>query len=338
MADIVLKDRNGNDIVYPGVTSIKLNTVDGGAQSFNACDEVEKTIDLDFSAGDMEVSADEGTLLSKVTVEKPETLLPENVRNGVEVAGITGEFIGDTEEVTVELALADGDQTVSPSADGKVISGVTITKPANLVPENIAKDVDIAGVTGSLEVPETVETSVALDFSAGDMEVVPESGQAFSKIDIPVPDTLIPENIAEGVAIAGIVGTMAAGGGSGAKVAYGKQRLSLNNVVTHNLGVIPDIVLIWHIENNAVSGNHTAVWIGLSAKFRDAIGISDSSIDQNKRYYKVSTTNYFGWAGVAKPIETTTATAPINNANETTLNVYGSSSGRLNWLAIGGLT
>lgn len=151
MADIVLKDRNGNDIVYPGVTSIKLNTVDGGAQSFNACDEVEKTIDLDFSAGDMEVSADEGTLLSKVTIEKPETLLPKNVRNGVEVAGVTGEFIGDTEEVTVELALADGDQTVSPSADGKVISGVTITKPANLVPENIAKDVDIAGVVGTLE-------------------------------------------------------------------------------------------------------------------------------------------------------------------------------------------
>lgn len=148
---IVLKDRNGNDITYQGIKMIKLKTTSGGTKTFAACDEVAKTVSPDFSAGDMEVLPDEGTLLASVTIEKPETLKPENVRSGVKVAGVTGEFVGDTEEATVELALADGNQVVSPSADGKVISKVTIVKPETLVPGNIAKDVDIGGVIGTME-------------------------------------------------------------------------------------------------------------------------------------------------------------------------------------------
>lgn len=55
-----------------------------------------------------------------------------------------------TEEKTVELALASGNQIVNPTA-GKNISKVTITKPATLIPENIKKDVTIAGVLGTYE-------------------------------------------------------------------------------------------------------------------------------------------------------------------------------------------
>lgn len=57
-----------------------------------------------------------------------------------------------------------------------------------------------------------VETSVDLDFSAGDMEVTPNEGEAFSKVTIPQPDTLVAGNIAEGVTVAGILGTLASGG------------------------------------------------------------------------------------------------------------------------------
>lgn len=149
--DIVLKDRNGTDITYPGIKAVKLNTADGGTQTFIAAESAEKTVEADFSTGNMAVKPDAGTLLSKVTVTKPDTLIASNIKNGVEVAGVTGQFIGDTEESTVALNLADGNQVVTPTTAERVLSKVTITKPDTLVPENIVKDVDIAGVIGTFE-------------------------------------------------------------------------------------------------------------------------------------------------------------------------------------------
>jgi hypothetical protein len=62
---------------------------------------------------------------------------------------------------------------------------------------------------------ETEEKTVELDFSGGAMEVIPTAGKVLSKVDIPVPDGLIPENIAEGIRIAGIDGALKAGGSGG---------------------------------------------------------------------------------------------------------------------------
>ena len=98
MADIVLRDRNGNQVEYPGVESIKLNTVGGGTKEFIDPDTVpqavEKTIDPDFSAGDMEVIPEDGQVFSKVGIPKPSNLLPENIAEGVDIAGIIGTFAG----------------------------------------------------------------------------------------------------------------------------------------------------------------------------------------------------------------------------------------------------
>ncbi len=62
--------------------------------------------------------------------------------------------------------------------------------------------------------PETEETTVVLDLSGGDQVVTPSSpDKALSQVTIQKPDTLVPGNIAEGVDIAGVVGTLASGGG-----------------------------------------------------------------------------------------------------------------------------
>ena len=99
--------------------------------------------------------------LSKVTVAK----IPDNYVIPTGVVEITANGTHDvsgkasatvnvpatpTEEKTVVLALADGDQVITPT-DGKNISKVTITKPAELLPENIKKGITIAGVTGTYE-------------------------------------------------------------------------------------------------------------------------------------------------------------------------------------------
>lgn len=92
-------------------------------------------------------------------------------------------------------------------------------------------------------VPETVEKTVALDFSGGDMIVTPKKGQAFSSILIPKPDNLIPENVPEGMNMAGIIGAMAAGGS--AKIGVGEFRgTGAAVVVEHTLGCVPDVVAI----------------------------------------------------------------------------------------------
>lgn len=55
-----------------------------------------------------------------------------------------------TEDKTVDLDMADGNQVVNPSA-GYVMSKLTINKPDTMLPENIKKDVNIGGVVGSYE-------------------------------------------------------------------------------------------------------------------------------------------------------------------------------------------
>lgn len=150
---IVLKNRNGDPVAYYGIETVTFDTTtEGKQQTYTkgvAVDGLE--IVPDFSGGDMAVIAPDGMLVKSATIKKPDDLAPENIRNGFTVGGISGSFIGDTEEQTVPLAMADGDMVIEPSAPGKVISKVVIQKPETLLPENIAKDVEIAGVVGSFK-------------------------------------------------------------------------------------------------------------------------------------------------------------------------------------------
>lgn len=52
----------------------------------------EKTVELALSAGDQVVTSEAGKHLSKVTIMKPETLLPENIKKGIVIAGVTGTY------------------------------------------------------------------------------------------------------------------------------------------------------------------------------------------------------------------------------------------------------
>lgn len=213
MADVKLLKYDGSEQQYLGVERVQLAKLDGSTVIFSEGEAVEGVeISPDFSSGDMPVLAPAGTLVKSAVIVKPEELIPGNIRRGVTVAGIQGDLGGDTEERTVALSMSDGDQIILPTQDGKAISKVTVVKPETLVPENILAGVEIGGVTGTLDPPDPVETEVTLDFSEGDMEVVPDAGKLFSKVSIPVPENLIPENIAKDVIVAGITGTHEGGG------------------------------------------------------------------------------------------------------------------------------
>jgi len=148
---IVLKDYHGVDVGYDKVDAVMFDTPDGGTQVFSKGEAISGiTLVLDLADGDQTVVAPEGTLVQSAIIKKPDGLLPENIRYGVDVAGVEGAFLGDPEERTVDLEMANGDLIIDPSADGKTMTRVTVIKPETLVPENIADGVNIGGVIGCL--------------------------------------------------------------------------------------------------------------------------------------------------------------------------------------------
>lgn len=150
MPDIVLKNKNGEDVTYTGIETVTFDTpVEGEQVTYSYGTVEEKTIALDMASGNQEIIADEGKLLSKVTVEKPSELIASNIKKDVNIGGVVGNFIGNSEEKTVDLDFSNGDIEVTPKED-YLLDKVTINKPETLLPENIAKDVEIAGVVGTM--------------------------------------------------------------------------------------------------------------------------------------------------------------------------------------------
>lgn len=115
--------------------------------------------------------------------------------------------------VVIEPDFRSGDMTVN-AQDGYLVRSAVIAKPEDCEPENILKDKNIGGMVGTLVVPDQVLAEIDPDFSAGDMEVFPEEGMAFSVVRVKKPENLKPENIAKDEVVAGIVGTHEGSGGS----------------------------------------------------------------------------------------------------------------------------
>ena len=88
----------------------------------------------------------------------------------------------ESENVTIDLDMKNGDQVITPSA-GKLLDKATIKKPSTFLPENIKKDVTIAGVVGSYETP--TETLAA----TANGEYAPPTGKHFSKVTVNVEAT-----------------------------------------------------------------------------------------------------------------------------------------------------
>ena len=171
-----------------------------------------KSVALSMVSGNQVVTPDTGKYLTSVTIQKPSTLIPSNILNGIDIGGVIGTYTGDIELETKSVALSmnSGNQVVT-STDGKALSSVTITKPSTLTPENVKLGVNIGGVVGTYADAETEEKSATLNFSSVSVQnVVPSTGKLLSKVSINKPDTLMPENIKIGINIAGIEGTCTA--------------------------------------------------------------------------------------------------------------------------------
>lgn len=91
--NISIKNRNGKAVAHNGVTSITLDTPEGEELTIGINNEVEKSVDLDFSNGNMIVVPEGDDVFSKVEIQKPENLIPDNIAEGVDIAGIIGTLV-----------------------------------------------------------------------------------------------------------------------------------------------------------------------------------------------------------------------------------------------------
>lgn len=121
--NLVLKDHSGINIEgLDSVVEIRVPTDDGDFQSYTLGARVEKTIDLDFSAGNMEVTPENGTVFGKVVIRQPGTLIPDNIAVDVNIAGIVGTNKGsDMAESRIEYTYDENGDIIAAKGIGLTI-------------------------------------------------------------------------------------------------------------------------------------------------------------------------------------------------------------------------
>ena len=267
----------------------------------------EKTVDLAMASGNQVISPDAGKNLSKVTVTKPSTLVAGNIKTGVSIGGVTGTLEAKKEEETktVDLAMASGNQTITPTS-GKVLSQVVVKKPATMLPENIKKDVNIGGVTGTLEIGGGGELNIAYgDTAPEDTSKLWIKSEEPSNISFPV--VWKPEQIVEGVTDTGTtlpqgkygIGTAAVGTKIYLFGGYGNDFLNTIQVfdTTNNTIQTLSTTLVSSNSGIAAAAVGTKIYLfGGSANYPKYIQVFDTT---NNTIQQLSTTLPKGAYGIS---------------------------------------
>lgn len=94
------------DTVYPGMLAKGITAHDKSGAQITGTLEVpaaeERMVELSMPSGNQVILPTSGKVMSKVTVQKPDTLLPENIKKDVVIGGVTGSLeAGDTSETWV---------------------------------------------------------------------------------------------------------------------------------------------------------------------------------------------------------------------------------------------
>lgn len=128
--NIILKNKYGEDVVYNDISTISFDGEDGIKKQFSLGTLTEGIIELDFSEGDQLVVVPDDELYDKVVILKPEAFLPENIAQGVIIAGIEGTFEGAKDMPTLNTpSISRSGDTITitnPSTNGNFNKGFNI--------------------------------------------------------------------------------------------------------------------------------------------------------------------------------------------------------------------
>ena len=210
-ADTNLKDEisfapslNGTTLDY----SVTYNVFDGIKKITVAGVPTEtKTVDLSMTSGDQKISSSIGKYMTSVTVKKPSTLIPSNIKKGVSIGGV----VGAIPEIATD-SLLDGVLTHNGALN---IAGDTATLNVYITLDphaTLAEGHMILSELGNTIKPVTVPTEIVgitptWTVSSSSTSYNPTSGRLIRSVVVDKPSTLISSNIKKGVEIGGIAGT-----------------------------------------------------------------------------------------------------------------------------------
>ena len=109
----------------------KVITTSGRAITFDVKDEQEKIVDLSMASGDQIISPDREKVLSKITVNKPSTLIPDNIKKDVNIGGVVGTLeSGTSSKIQPSKSLtitSNGTMSITPDSGYDALSSVDVT-------------------------------------------------------------------------------------------------------------------------------------------------------------------------------------------------------------------
>lgn len=228
-----------NKVIYAGNTLIDLSsdtvTVSDLLQGVVAHDkagnsitgtltvpeEQEKTVDdLLLVYGKQTIVPDSGKTLSKVIINKPDTLIAENVKKDVTIAGVVGTLEPTLQEKTVTPSTSE--QTVTPDADYDGLSQVTVEAMPTATQATPSITVDSTGLitasatqsegyvtAGTTTATQQLTKQLGKTVTPGTSDVVAvESGKyTTGTIYVKGDANLVAGNIKSGTSIFGVTGT-----------------------------------------------------------------------------------------------------------------------------------
>lgn len=196
--------------------NIKKHVKIGGVEGSFAGDEVEKTAELDYSI-EYTKAYKEADMIAFKTEENVGKYIrvmykPEGLDIKYTQFGYYQCVLLESEYTLQEIPITEmptKDNVIVEADEDTVLTKVILPRPEALKSENIRRNTDIGGVTGSYIGDGYTYEEQKLVFNNGKMEIVPEQLKLFEKVIILQPNNLTSANIKQGVTIAGVEGSYA---------------------------------------------------------------------------------------------------------------------------------
>ena len=145
--------------------------------------------------------------MTKVTVNAPANLSAGNIKSGVNIAGITGTYTGESPSAqSKSITPTSFPVTVRPDSNYNYLTQVTVKKPTSLVASAIAPGQTICGIDGTWE-PNLQDRTVTPNQFPYTVRKTSSSYNGLGTVTVNKPANLTAGDIANGVTIAGITGT-----------------------------------------------------------------------------------------------------------------------------------
>ena len=205
----------------------------------------------------------------------------------------------------------------------------------------------IQGIEAGSDITLIDNIDITPDFSNGNQLVVASEGYAVKGATILKPETLIPENIADGVEIAGIIGSLIAGtGGSGSALQFANGSFNTGTTgvervtITHGKNVMPDFIAVWKTGITTMDAStrpFMSAW-GMKSKFASgpqaAVCCAGYAMAENDNGIDKATESQQNAGYIFCPNETTFQVGRVDSGNGQFLFVPNSA---YNWIAIYGM-